>query len=111
ENAQPMSDSPLEAMLSLKGQTGDHLSWTLAGSSALSESVGAPTWRILGGIDVAFGARNQSDCESCVGSVIRGGGIFDSNGQEIDGRVHMVRFPDGKSMDITEELSWLEDGG
>lgn len=110
KNDQPMSDSPLEAMLSLKGQTGNHLSWTLAGSSALSESVGAPIWRVIGGIDVAFGARNKSDCEPCRDVLLSGSGVFNSEGERINGEV-IIRhlFSDGSKI-LTDRLTEVEGG-
>ena len=60
------TDRPLEVIGSLRGQSGDHLSWTFGGSSALTKSVGAATWRVFAGLDFAFGARHTEEAE-CAG--------------------------------------------
>lgn len=125
KNDEPMSDSPLEAMLSLQGQTDERLSWTVGASSALTESVGAPTWRAFAGLNVAFGARDPETCfEGCIGSLVitEGPGVGGYIGEEQgeldggdfyleDGEVFVVECPEPEpeTVIVTEnELILLE---
>lgn len=67
ENEFAWTDSPMEAMLSLRGYTGDHLGWTFGGATALDRGAGAATWRVFAGLDLVIGARNTPElaCDEC----------------------------------------------
>lgn len=107
ENDMPGTDLPLEAMLSLRGQSGDNLSWTLGGSSALMSSVGAPTWRAFAGLDLAFGARHTEpvECASCLPTEITviaadpDGNVLDVPIAITDGR-HFAEMESGDSITL-----------
>lgn len=102
KNDKPMGDSPMEAMLSLRGQTEDRLSWTFGGAAALTDSVGAPVWRAFAGLDLAFGARDTHDCrDSCIGSLAvfpedhTSGELLGVDEAPIDLSQSEVNLPDG----------------
>lgn len=58
------TESPMEAIVSVRGFTGNHLGWTFGAAKALNHGVSAATWRAFAGIDVVFGAR-QDGCPEC----------------------------------------------
>lgn len=100
KNEEPMADSPLETMLSVRGQSDKRLSWTLGGAAALSDSVGAPVWRAFAGVDLAFGARDSRECdEACLGSLL----IFPSDGVS-GGEI------EDEPTDLSDSDVWLPDG-
>jgi outer membrane protein OmpA-like peptidoglycan-associated protein len=66
----PGSDSPAELLLSARGYTGENVTWTLGGATAVNEGVGAAIWRVFGGLNVSLGARHLNPdpvvvCDPC----------------------------------------------
>ncbi len=59
------TESPVEALASLRGYTGRNLGWTIGGAKALNRGVSAATWRAFAGLDLAFGARTKELCPDC----------------------------------------------
>ncbi len=59
------TESPAEAMVSLRGFTNEHLGWTVGGAKALTHGASAATWRMFAGLDLSFGGRDSEDCPAC----------------------------------------------
>lgn len=53
-NEVPGTDSPAEALLSLRGKSTSGLSWTVGGGAGLTGGAGAPSWRAFGGVGWAY---------------------------------------------------------
>lgn len=58
------TESPMEAIVSVRGFTGNNLGWTLGGAKSLNHGVSAAVWRAFAGIDLVFGARHDG-CQEC----------------------------------------------
>ena len=54
ENVVPGTDSPGEALLSLRGHHGQGLSWTAGGGAGFTEGAAAPAWRAFAGVGWAY---------------------------------------------------------
>lgn len=93
------AEQPLEGLLSVKGHSADVLSWTLGGSSAFNNSVGAPVWRVFAGFNLTSLPRKPEECTSCIGSllVVQGGASLGSELQE-------------QPRDLTDSSVHLQDG-
>lgn len=50
KNVVPGTDSPGEALLSVRGHQGAGFSWEVGGGAGLTDGVGAPTWRAFAGV-------------------------------------------------------------
>ena len=58
------TESPMEAIVSVRGFTGNNLGWTFGGAKALNHGVSAAVWRAFAGVDLTFGSR-QGGCPDC----------------------------------------------
>lgn len=71
KNDVPLTESPTEAVVSVKGFASDKFGWTMGFSKALTIGSLGPTYRLLGGVDLALGTRSKHECKGCDDAVMQ----------------------------------------
>lgn len=92
KNIELGTESPVEALLSVRALSNDSLGWTLGASKSLTRGVSAATFRVFAGVQLDFGVRNKEECLDCPNSSLE---IF-SDGE------HIIVITDGQ---VTQELN------